>query len=108
MKDKDGKVTEIKATGGASATPPPPPPPPLPPPPAPKEAKGTVKSAQKDKVVITDADKKEWDLAVTGDTKITIDGKADSKAEDIKKGSEVTAHMDKDGKVTEIKATSPK
>ena len=98
---KDGKAATIDATSAA-------PPPPLPPPPAnePKEAKGKVKSAAKDKVVITDAKGMDWDLAVTADTKVTIDDKK-GEAENIKKGSEVTATTVGD-KVTKIDATSPK
>ena len=77
-----------------------------PPPPPPTEAKGTVKSAAKDKVVITDADKKDWDLFITADTKVTIDGKDDA-ADKIPVGASVIATEDKDGKVTKVDAKSP-
>jgi len=93
------KVTKIDATSGGA-------PPPPPPPGGETTAKGKVKSAAKDKVTITDADGKDWDLAVTPDTAVTVDGKKGA-AEDIKKGSEVTATKKGDA-VTEIKATSPK
>ncbi len=102
------KPDDVKAVLGAVETTrkdivegaaPPPPPPPVP---DLKEAKGKVKSVEKDKIVITDAKEKDWELALAPDAKVTIDGK-EGKAEDIKKGSEVIVFL-KDGKVTEIKA----
>ena len=75
-------------------------PPPPPPPPASVETKGTVKSAEKDRIVVIDAEKKERILEVAADTKVTIDGKP-GKAEDIKKGDTATV-TSKEGKATRI------
>ena len=94
--DKDGKVTKIAAAGGAAPNPNPAK--------EGKEATGKVKSAAKDKVVITDSKDKDWPLDVTADTKVTLDGH-DTTADKLPAGASVTASIDKDGKVTKIEAT---
>ncbi len=80
-------------------------PPPPPPPPASVETKGTVKSAEKDRIVVIDAEKKDRILEVTSDTKVTIDGK-ESKAENIKPGDSVIV-FSKEGKATKIEVKGP-
>ncbi len=52
-------------------------------------------------MVITDANKKDWDLTVGPDAKVTIDGKA-GKIGDVKAGDSVAVYTDKDGKVIAI------
>jgi hypothetical protein len=60
------------------------------------DAKGTIKSADKDKLVVTDKDKKDLTFAVNDKTKVTIDGK-EGKYGDLKKDQSVTVTYTKDG-----------
>jgi ABC-type Fe3+-hydroxamate transport system substrate-binding protein len=59
------------------------------------DASGKVKSADKEKVVVTDKDGKDWTFVVNKDTKVTVGGK-DGKAEDLKKDAEVKVTYKKD------------
>lgn len=60
------------------------------------DAKGTIKSADKDKLVVTDKDKKDLTFIVTDKTKVTVDGK-EAKYADLKVGEGVTVTYTKDG-----------
>jgi hypothetical protein len=69
-------------------------------------AEGTVVSADKDKITITTADKKEWSAALAADAKVMRDGKP-VKAEDLKAGDTVKVTYtgkDKDAKATAVDA----
>jgi hypothetical protein len=69
---------------------------------------GTVASVDKDKITVTDKDKKDHSFTTDKDTKVTCDGK-ECKLADLKKDTKVkvsTTGKDKDLKVTAVEATT--